>query len=137
MEGVKHCMFTVFEISEAFLFVDATNAFNSLNHATTLINFPNICPALAPILLNTYGDPVSLFVNGETLTSKGTTQGDPLGMAMYAIGIQPLIEHLESFNTQQIWYADDSTAGSNLENPEPGGMSYVGSAQSLSISRTA
>ena len=116
-EAAVHCMSTVFELNEASLFVDATNAFNSLNRATTLINLPNICPALAPILINTYRDPVSLFVNGETLTSKeGTTQGDPLGMAMYAIGIQPLIKHLESFNTQQIWYADDSTAGGNLEN---------------------
>ena len=116
-EAAVHCMSMVFELNETSLFVDATNAFNSLNRATTLINLPNICPALAPILINTYRDPVSLFVNGETLTSKeGTTQGDPLGMAMYAIGIQPLIKHLESFNTQQIWYADDSTAGGNLEN---------------------
>ena len=116
-EAAVHCMSTVFELNEASLFVDATNASNSLNRATTLINLPNICPALAPILINTYRDPVSLFVNGEILTSKkGTTQGDQLGMAMYAIGIQPLIKHLESFNTQPIWYADDSTAGGNLEN---------------------
>ena len=74
-EAAVHCMSTVFELNEASLFVDATNAFNSLNRATTLINLPNICPALAPILINTYRDPVSLFVNGETLTSKeGTTQ---------------------------------------------------------------
>ena len=61
--------------------------------------------------------PIPLLVNGETLFSKEVnTQGDPLGMTMYAIRIQPLIKHLKSFNTQQIWYADDSTAGGNLEN---------------------
>lgn len=36
-------------------------------------------------------------------------------MAMYAIGVQPLINSLESPQTRQVWYADDSAAGGNLE----------------------
>ena len=35
-------------------------------------------------------------------------------MAMYAIGIQPLIRTLDGI-TKQVWYADDSAAGSKLE----------------------
>lgn len=85
-------MSSIFGKTGASLFVDASNAFNSLNRATTLLNVPNVCPALAPILINTYREPVPY---GETLLStEGTTQGDPLGMAMYAIGIQPLIKLL-------------------------------------------
>ena len=35
-------------------------------------------------------------------------------MAMYAIGTQPLIRKLDGIS-KQVWYADDSAAGSNLE----------------------
>ena len=114
-EAAVHCMSQIFDDSEAALFVDATNAFNSLNRASALSNVRTICPALAPILINTYRSPGSLFVNGTTIQSvEGTTQGDPLGMVMYAIGVQPLIRHLDSSRTQQVWYADDSAAGGDL-----------------------
>ncbi|KAL5475080.1 hypothetical protein EMCRGX_G027135 [Ephydatia muelleri] len=46
----------------------------------------------------------------------GTTQGDPLAMAMYAIATIPLIEKLQSTNTKQVWYADDATAVGTLLN---------------------
>ena len=67
------------------------------------------------ILINTYRDNSQLFVDGQCVMSKeGTTQGDPLAMAMYAIGTQPLIRKLEGV-TKQVWYADDSAAGSTLQ----------------------
>ena len=56
-----------------------------------------LCPPLSKILTNTYRDDIDLFINGETIYSQeGTTQGDPLAMAMYAIAITPLINALES-----------------------------------------
>ena len=48
------------------------------------------------------------------LSREGTTQGDPLAMAMYAIGTKPLIHRLNGI-ARQVWYADDSAAGSSLE----------------------
>lgn len=42
-------------------------------------------------------------------------QGDPLAIAMYSIGILPLIKRLGSI-VKQIWYANDSAAASTLDN---------------------
>ena len=53
-------------------------------------------------------------VNFNLSSQEGTTQGDPLGMAMYAIGTKPLICHLKGLASHQLWYVDDSAAGGNL-----------------------
>ena len=51
---------------------------------------------------------VRLFFSQE-----GTTQGDSLTMAMYAISTMPLIQCL-NHSVQQVRYADDATAGGEL-----------------------
>ena len=97
------------------LLVDATNAFNSLNRQAALHNIHRLCPPIATVLTNTYREDTHLFINGETLLSReGTTQGDPLAMAMYAIGILPLINQLKSTTAKQVWFADDATASGRL-----------------------
>lgn len=51
-------------------------------------------------------------------STEGTTQGDPLAMAKYALSISPLIyrqRHLEP-NTKQVRFADDEKAAGKLEN---------------------
>ena len=102
--------------TEGVIPVDARNAFNTLNRKAALTNALHLRPSLATVLINTYRSDPPLFIEGETIMSKeGTTQGDPLAMAMYAIGTLPLIHNLEdASDAKQVWYADDSAAGGNL-----------------------
>ena len=54
----------------------------------------------------------------EIMSCKGTTQGDPLAMAMYSLAITPLIKELSECHseTKQVWYADDSTVAGSISN---------------------
>ena len=56
-----------------------------------------------------------LYIDGQTLFSQeGTTQGDPLAMAMYALAVTPLINKLQDPNVKQVWFADDASASARL-----------------------
>ena len=72
----------------------------------------------ATILKNIYGVPIRLFSTGEgeIASTEGTTQGDPLAMAMYALTVTPLIcsLHQSQPDVSQVWYADDATAAGQL-----------------------
>ena len=74
------------------------------------------CSPLSRALINTYrSDNINLYINGETLLSqKGTTEGDLLAMAMYAIAMVPLIERIANENVKQTWCADDAAVGGNV-----------------------
>ena len=118
IEAAVHAMNEAFHDDDvqAVLLVDASNAFNCLNREAALRNIRHLCPPLSTILINTYRKPTNLYMDGHILLSQeGTTQGDPLAMPMYAIGICPLI-HKVSCDVQQVWYADDATAAGQLKN---------------------
>ena len=75
-----------------------------------LHNIQILCPPFATILLNTYRAATELFVQDAIIFSReGTTQGDPLAMPMYALGILPLIQRTTG-DILQVWYADDASA---------------------------
>ena len=97
-EAAVHAMREIFTLddTEAILLVDASNAFNAVNRQAALHNIQVICPAISTILSNTYQAPIKLFIvgKGEIDSNEGTTQGDPLAMAMYALAIRPLIDKL-------------------------------------------
>ena len=103
---------------QGILFVDASNAFNSLNRKAALHNVHRVCPAFATVFQNTYGQPIRLFVpgGGEILSMEGTCQGVPLAMALYAVSIMPLIQQLKDSNPSvaQGWYADDDAAAGTI-----------------------
>ena len=92
-EAAIHAMEKIFkeESTEAVLLVDAPNAFNSINRKVHNISI--LCPAISTFATNCYTTPARLFVIGgiEMHSNEGTTQGDPVVMAIYAIGITPLI----------------------------------------------
>ena len=102
--------------TEAALLVDASNAFNSINRMSALLNIRHLCPSISKILINCYRAPTNLFIEDDTIYSQeGTTQGDPLGMPMYALATVPLIRKLPT-SVQQTWYADDAAGTGKIIN---------------------
>lgn len=101
---------------EAIILIDARNAFNTLNRAEAINTAWAQCPMLGRSLQNLYGKPSSLCAQGiPPLESReGTTQGCPLGMAMYALGSVPLIKKATTDGVRQIWYADDSAGAGSV-----------------------
>ena len=70
------------------------SAFNSLSRYIALLNIQELCPPFSVPFVNQH--PVAcpeLFVDG--VSTEGTTQGDPMGMPMHALGILPLIHILD------------------------------------------
>ena len=109
---------------EGVLLVDATNAFNSLNRKATLHNIKVSCPSLAQYVENTYKDPTHLYIatrsrreNENIHAKEGTTQGNPMAMAMQALGLAALLNEVEYETTEikHVAYADDLTGAGKIE----------------------
>ena len=67
------------------------------------------------VLINCYRAQAQLFTDGISLSSEeGTTQGDPLAMAMFGLASLPLIRAVATTESEQIWFADDAAAGGKL-----------------------
>ena len=121
-EAAIHAMREIFQHDEtdAIILVDASNAFNRLKRMTALHNIQYLVPEFATILINTYRQPSRLFVTGgkELSSKEGTTQGDNLAMAFYALATVPLQDFLRRFESfvQQVWLADDATGAGKLTN---------------------
>ena len=118
-EAAIHAMHRIFEAddTDAVLLVDASNAFNALNRAAALHNIRVLCPVIAVYAINTYRHSARLFITGgkEITSAEGTTQGDPLAMALYALSIQPLITSLQAMSdAKQCWFADDASGAGSI-----------------------
>ena len=84
-----------------------SNAFNFLNREAALHNIRYL--RSSALHWQQYMDAI-VYVDGETvLSQEGNTQGDPWAMAIYAVGILPLIHRVKA-DVKQVWYADDATA---------------------------
>ena len=120
-KAAVHTMHNIFshEDTEGILLIDAANAFNNLNRKAALHNMRFICLALATVLSNTYWSPTRMFISGrgEVSSIEGTMQGDPLGMAMYALAVVPIINKLYTWEHKSggMWFADDATAASTCQ----------------------
>ena len=126
-EAAVHAMQRIFneEDTEAVLLIDASNAFNSLNRNVFLHNVTVVCPTISTYVKNCYMNSSRLFIIGghKITSSEGTTQGDPIAMAIYAIAVIPLMlmileitNKLPDNRTKIAAYADDFSAGGSVEN---------------------
>lgn len=127
IEAAVHAMRDVFhdDDTEAVLLIDASNAFNSISRPALLWNCRVLWPRCSTFLFNFYrGSPLIIVRSlrrgtpSVLCSREGTTQGCPLSMMAYAVGILPLIRQLKCPPEQplrtQIWYADDSSCGGKL-----------------------
>ena len=121
-EAAAHAMSDIFaeDATDAVLFIDASNAFNSLNRDALLHNIRYLCPQMATYVRNCYAKPSRLFIAGgkELKSSEGTTQGDPTAMPAYGIGVLPflaLIKSGDAARVKQLAYADDIGGGAKLQ----------------------
>ena len=116
-EIVYPAMQSIFQddFTEAVLMVDALNAFDNSNRQVALLNIHDVCPANATVLTICYRGQSPLSVQGDMLLSlEGTTQGDPLAMAMFALASVLLLQKVEIIGTKQAWFADDAASGGRL-----------------------
>ena len=123
-----HAMDKIFkeESTEAVLLVDAENVFNSIKKKEFLHSISILCPAISTFVtkLNTSSSstPARLFVIGgsEIKSTEGTSQGDPVGMAIYALGMTPLIMmmvqlvRIKCDDLKIVAFADNFSAAGNF-----------------------
>ena len=122
IEAAVHAMREVFEAeeTEGLFLVDAANAF--LSRSASLWNCRVLWPRCSRFLFNCYRGYATILVRSLStgqlhtiLSREGTTQGRPLAMQMYAVGVCPLISRLKDpAQHKQNWYADDSSCGGRL-----------------------
>ena len=126
-EAAVHAIREIYQTPEceAVLMVDASNAFNTINRRATIQNIKVKCPILAKYVENTYKEPAHLYISDsktnrrEVIKSEeGTTQGDPIAMAMYALGLSKLQGEIRHAVTEvkQVAYADDLTGAGKIDN---------------------
>ena len=121
-EAAVHAMRDIFEEDDcdAVLLVDAANAFNSINRGAMLENILRLCPIAYVYAYNCYAPHARLFVVGgrELRSKEGTTQGDPVSMGFYGLGLIPLLSKIKDDDVSQqskhVAYADDLTGGGRL-----------------------
>ena len=102
-----------------FTLVDARNAFNEMNRTAMLWTVRHLWPTGITFAFNCYRHHSTLTIRGDKRTTchlhsqEGVTQGCPLAMILYAIGLVPLIKILKHKipNLHNTWYADDGAAG--------------------------
>ena len=87
--------------SEAVLLVDASNAFDSLNHQVALLNIKNLV-STSSHNPHQHLSKCNRVVCRYFYSQEGTTQGNLLAMPMYAIAILHLIHCLDA-DVTQVW----------------------------------
>ena len=107
-----------------FIFIDAQNSFNEENQTAMIWDVQYEWPSGMQFIFNYYRHWATLGVqNLEGLCHflhirEVVTQGEPLDMIEYGIGVLPIIQELQDTQPRitQPWYADDTGAGGSFGN---------------------
>ena len=59
-------------------------------------------------------DAIRFFLEKVIRSREGTTQGDPLAMAMFGVAVLPLNDSLKDQNLTFKWFADDGNVVGSL-----------------------
>lgn len=124
IDGAIHAMQHMWDVHHmeeewGFHLIDAENGFNLENRIVMLWTVRHEWPAGARFAFNCYRHCSILVIRGDIhhcvflLSQEGVTQGDPLAMILYGLGLLPLIRQLKAEfpDVEQPWYADDAGAG--------------------------
>ena len=84
------------ENNDSVLLVNASNVLNFLNHEIFPHSISFICPTIFVFIKICYNSPSRLIILGrkKLKSNEGITQGNPVSMAIYGIGVTPLIKML-------------------------------------------
>ena len=89
---------------------DYKNAFNSIRRDVILQKARSEVPQVYGYIYHCYAETSDLFYNENVIASEsGVQQGDPMGPALFSLGIHDLACSLKS--TLNVWYLDDVTLG--------------------------
>ena len=95
---------------KAFLKLDFRNAFNEIRGDSILTQVKTQLPTLFPYVPQSYLLPSNLYFGSCYISSEcGVHQGDPLGPALFALTVHPIVLQLET--ELNVWYLDDCTIG--------------------------
>ena len=88
--------------------MDVRNAFNTIRRDAILTRIHERCPELYPMAHQAYHLPSPLHIGDQTISSfSGVQQGDPLGPAAFALGVDACARAVQS--PLNVWYLDDAT----------------------------
>ena len=120
------------ESTEAVLLVNAANAFNFIKRKVFLQNTSISYPAIFMFVTNCYATPALLFTIGgtEIKFNEDTTLEGPISMAIYALGITPLMMMIELVTTKcnnikMVTFAGDFTVAGKSKYFFNGGQHYL------------
>ncbi|XP_021962574.1 uncharacterized protein LOC110858198 [Folsomia candida] len=100
--------------AKAFLKLDFSNAFNEIRRDTILSIILQRFPSMFSFLSQAYSSPSQLFYGDTPISSRrGAQQGDPIGPALFALVVQPIILAIET--ELNLWYLDDATLADTPE----------------------